>query len=370
SSIRPFVHSSIRPQSRGPPMIHMNYASQALLPEVSARAAATVYAQYAAAGSLPFDVWRGIADTARRRAADLAKVPPSDIAFVASTTHGLHCAMHLVPWEPGDRVVVSGAFPTILAPWMYGELPGVRPEFLPWTDPDAVLAGIAAAAARGPVRAVFVDWVHYITGRALPLEKVRLLIGPDGYLVADVMQGLGLLPSPARHVDIMVAGGTKWLMGPEGTGILYLNPARRWNSGPVGWLSAEYEGFTHCMPPRPPDPGARRLEAGTRNTPGIAALSQSINLILEAGDPWRVVQPMVQALISGGRELGLQPSADRPESGIVGLAFPDPVSVAAVLLDRGVRVSARDTWLRISPHFVNTMDEVQALLSILALLAG
>lgn len=351
-------------------MIHMNYASQAILPEVSARAAAEVYSRYVAAGSLPIDVWRTIAETARDRVARLAGVPSADIAFVASTTHGVQCAMQLVPLQPGHQVVVAGAFPTILAPWMYGAISGVTPVFVPWTQPEAVLEGIAAACSRGPVAAAFVDWVHYATGRVLPLEEVRAVIGPDGYLVADVMQGLGLLPSPAAHVDIMVAGGAKWLMGPEGTGILYANPGRHWNSGPVGWLSSEYDDFTQCMPPRPPAPGARRLESGTRNTPGIAALSESVNLILEVEDPWRTVRPMAQALIEGGRRLGLAPSVQQPESGIVGIACTDPAGVAARLLQRGIRVSARERVLRISPHFVNSMEEVQEVLAILAALLG
>jgi len=347
-------------------MIHMNYASQAVLPDVSLRAAHAVYTQYAAAGSLPIDRWKEITGTARRRAARLAAVEPVDIAFVASTTHGLQCAMQLVPFQPGDRVVVSGAFPTIVAPWMHGAIAGVTPVFVEWTEPDAVLQGISTACDQGPVRAAFVDWVNYATGRVLPLGRVKALLAPDAYLVVDVMQGLGLLPSPARDTDIMVAGGGKWLMGPEGTGILYLRPDRQWNRGPVGWLSAEYDDFTHCMPPRPPAPGARRLEAGTRNSPGIAALSESINLILEAGDTWGTVRPMVQALIDGARRLGLATSVAAPESGIVGIEVDDSPAIASGLLKRGIRVSARDRWIRISPHLVNTMGEVETVLTALA----
>ncbi|MCU0610191.1 MAG: aminotransferase class V-fold PLP-dependent enzyme [Candidatus Eisenbacteria bacterium] len=352
-------------------MIHMNHASQAVLPEASIRAAHAVYSHYAVAGSLPIERWKEITATARHRVASLAAVDAVDIGFVASTTHGLQCAMQLVPFRPGDRVIVSGAFPTIVAPWMYGSVAGVRPLFVEWTEPEAVLQGVAAACAEGPVKAVFIDWVHYTTGRMLDLAQVRAIMPSDSYLVADVMQGLGLLPSPARHVDIMAAGGAKWLMGPEGTGILYLRPDRQWNPGPVGWLSAEYDDFTHCMPPRPPAPGARRLEAGTRNTPGIAALSESINLILESNDPWGKVRPMVQALIEGARRLGLATSVTTPESGIVGIEVADPPAIAAGLLERGIRVSARDRWVRISPHFVNTMAEVDTVLAALAdILAG
>lgn len=344
-------------------MIHLNHASQAVLPEGSRKAAEAVYRHYAAAGSLPIDRWKQIAETARSRAAMVAKVMPADVAFIASTTHGVHCAMHLVPFAPGDRVVVAGAFPTIVAPWMYGALSHVTPVFIPWTEPQAVVDGIQSACADGPVRAVFVDWVHYASGRVLPLERLRDLLPRDAYVVVDVMQGLGVLPSPAPHVDIMVAGGAKWLLGPEGTGILYLRPDRTWKMGLVGWLSAEYDDFTQCMPPRPPSSGARRLESGTRNTPGIAALSESLNMILTTHDPWGKVKPLVRRLIEGARELGLATSVREPESGIVGVECPHPDRVAALLLERGVRVSARERWVRISPHIVNTMDEIEAALA-------
>ncbi len=351
-------------------MIHLNHASQAVLPEPSRAAAEWVYRHYATSGSLPVPLWREIATTARERAARLAKVDPSAVAFVASTTHGVHLAMQLVPFEPGDHVIVAGAFPTIVAPWRFGTVAGVTPVFLPWDEPQAVVERIADEARRHRARAVFVDWVHYATGRVLPLDRLRGSLGPDVVLVVDVMQGLGLLPSPAEDVDLMVAGGAKWLMGPEGVGILTLGPGRAWNVGPVGWLSADYEDFTQCMPPRPPTSGARRLEAGTRNTPGIAALSESMRLILDCPDPWERVRPLVQALLDGLRRLGLPTSVQVPESGIVGVEVPDPASVAARLAECGVRVSARERWLRISPHIVNTMEEVEAALETLATILG
>lgn len=347
-------------------MVHMNHAGQGILPQESLRAAMAVLSHYATEGSLPLSTWRDIAQTARQRAAALLGVGPATIAFISSTTHGIHCAMELVPFRPGDHVVVAGAFPALVAPWRFSPVRGVRATFVEWTRPEEVLERLTAWCRRRPVRAVFVDWVHFATGQVLPLPLVRESVGPDVYLVVDAMQGLGLLPSPAPWVDLMVAGGTKWLLGPEGTGILYLNPAREWRPGPVGWLSAEYEGFSRCMPPLPPAPGARRLESGTRNTPGIAALSESLAYILSFGDPWARVRPLVERLLEGARAMGLTCSVQEPESGIVGVEVPDPDGMVSALAERGVRVSAREGWLRISPHVVNTMDHVEATLAALA----
>ena len=346
-------------------VIYLNYASQALLPEVSLRAATQVLQRYAQEGSLPMDYWKELVARARETLARLLGVPPETVAFISNTTHGIHLAMSLVPFEERDRVIVVGAFPALVAPWMYWGVRGVEPTFVRWVAPSQVMRDVRRELERRGARAVFVDWVHYATGRALSLgELLRLVRSHDAYLVVDGIQGLGLLPF-GGEADIMVAGGTKWLLGPEGTGVIYVNPERTWEMGPVGWMSAEWESFSRVMPPRAPEAGARRLEAGSRNLPGIAALGESAGLLLSHGERWAKVKGLVERIIEGAHRLGIPTSLREPESGIVGLGVPEPEELARRLAQRGIRVSAREGWLRVSPHCVNTREEVEEFLAVL-----
>jgi selenocysteine lyase/cysteine desulfurase len=67
---------------------------------------------------------------------------------------------------------------------------------------------------------------------------------------------------------------------------------------------------------------------------------------------------LVELLIRGAHDRGLATSLQRPESGIIGIELTDPETTARALEERGIRVSARERWLRVSPHFINTADEI------------
>ena len=341
-------------------MIHLNHASQAILPSVSAEAAKTIYDRYAAEGSLPIPFWESLLDEARDRAAKLLGVDSSTVVFIPNTTAGVHIAMQLIPFQDGDRVLVVGAFPALVAPWKFSGVSGVEVVFIEWSNPSTITRHLEESLSRSNFRAVFADWVHFATGRALDLRHLGTLVhGHNALFIVDGIQGLGVLPSPASSTDMFFAGSAKWLLGPEGIGVCYLNPNREWNPGPVGWLSADYEGFTSVMPPRPPRSDARRLESGTRNLAGIAAFSKSLEILLTTGDIWSRVLPLVELLIRGAHIRGLRTSLQQPESGIVGIEVPNPESVTMRLGKRGIRVSARERWIRVSPHFFNMTLEIE-----------
>jgi cysteine desulfurase/selenocysteine lyase len=343
----------------GSRMIHLNHASQAVLPRASAEAAKTIFDHYAAEGSLPISFWQELITEGRDRAAKLLGVKRDSVAFVSNTTAGVHLAMQLVPFQRGDRAVVVGAFPALLSPWKFGGVDGVEPVFLDWKEPGAIIKRIETELKRGGIKAVFVDWVHFATGKVLDLQHLGWMTHErEAILVVDGIQGLGVLPSPAGSVDLLFAGAAKWLLGPEGVGLCYIDPAKRWNPGPVGWLSANYDGFTSVMPPRPPVEDARRFEAGTRNLPGIAAFSKSLEMLLHAGNVWPYVSGLIDLLIRGAHSRGLATSLQEPESGIVGIEVEQPEFVVLALHERGVRVSARERWIRVSPHFLNTAEEI------------
>jgi len=340
-------------------IVHLNHAGQARLPVRSAEAAKAVLDLYVRKGSLSLPEWTEIIGTARLRAAALIETRGDCIAFVSNTTTGIHLAMDLIPFEPGDRVLVAGAFPATIYPWKYASGNIAIPHFIPWETADDVMERIDAEMRSGRIRAVFADWVHYATGRVLPVEELyNLCLSHDAYLILDAIQGLGVLPSPVRHVDMLCAGGAKWLMGTEGTGIVYVDPNRRWNRGPLGWLSRRYESYSSLFPLRPPLDDAGRFESGTLNVPGIAALSESLNILLGYHDRFEIVSLLVNALREGAHIRGCETSVMIPESGIIGIRVTDPESVLNALTERGIRLSLREDWLRVSPHVVNTAEDI------------
>ena len=341
--------------------LFLNHAGQARLPSASAEAAKSVLDIYVEKGSLSITEWNTIIETARRRAATLLGASQDTIAFISNTTTGIHLAMELIPFHHGDRVLVAGAFPASIYPWKFGCPAGIVPEFIPWETATSVMECIDTALQTGSVRAVIADWVHYATGRALPVtELYNLCACHDTYLVLDAIQGLGVLPSPVGSADMVCAGGAKWLMGTEGTGLIYVNPEKPWNHGPVGWLSRRYESYDSLFPLRPPLTNAGRFEAGTLNVPGIAALSSSLKLLLDHDNRFAFISSLAEKIINEAKIRDLETSVEIPESGIVGVKVANPERVYSAITDLGIAISLREGWLRISPHIVNTTDDISS----------
>ena len=158
----------------------------------------------------------------------------------------------------------------------------------------------------------------------------------------------------------------KWLLGIEGLGLLYVSDrvAERLEPRRVARFSVERGSDLALLRW---SRGARRYETGTLNTPAIVGLWHSLAMLKRAGT--KVVEQRVIALAMrlefaigelGFRSVGARP----PRSGIVAAAHAelDADEIRKRLLARGVFVSKCDGWLRISPHFYNTDEEVERFL--------
>jgi cysteine desulfurase / selenocysteine lyase len=133
---------------------------------------------------------------------------------------------------------------------------------------------------RGTVRLAALTQVSNVTGRALPLmEAGRLLAAHGCFFLVDAAQGAGVLDLDASLLpaDAVALTGHKALLGPQGTGALYLRHPDRVEPllrGGTGSRSDSEE-----QPDFPPD----RFEAGTPNVPGFAGLSAGIAFLRAQG---------------------------------------------------------------------------------------
>jgi selenocysteine lyase/cysteine desulfurase len=266
-------------------------------------------------------------------------------------------------------VVPSCEFPSNLFPWLALRDLGVRVDVVDLAElADAVTSGDAP-------RVVAVSWIQYDTGQRVDLAELAVVAHRRGALfVADIVQGLGLLPCSLAEwdVDVAVAGGHKWLLGPEGTGLAYLAPGveDRIRATTPGWASvvshADYRDYELVLLD-----GARRYETGTNSTGLIAGLGASLDLLLGAGidNVWRHVDVLCQHLVDGLPTSATLLSDRGPSarSGIVTFALDgtDPTAVAAELNAQGFVVRPRGGGIRVAPHGYSSVDEIDALLAAL-----
>lgn len=205
---------------------------------------------------------------------------PTRLAFMMNATHGLNTALWGV-LEPGDAVVVSQYdHNAVLRPvHRLARERSVEVRMLGGAPDGSVDLDEAARLLDG-ARLLTVNGASNVLGSTMPVDELTRLAHEAGALVLlDTAQTAGHLPPPMQdqdHLPDMVAfTGHKGLLGPQGTGGLWVRPGLRVEpllAGGTGGDSLRRE-----MPEAMPD----RLEAGTVNAPGIAGLLAGCEYLLE-----------------------------------------------------------------------------------------
>ncbi len=362
---------------------HAAVSPPSLAVQAAARAAIDDFARRGVSAYLS---WMEQRDRLRGALGRLIGAEARDIGLVGNTTQGVLTVALCFPWRAGDRVVVfEGDFPTNVTPWLAAaRRHDLEPVFLSMADygEDAGRAlGRLEDALRGGVRLVAVSAVAFQTGLRLPVEEMaRLCHAYGAEIFVDAIQACGVVPVDvmAEGIDYLAAGGHKWMMGTDGTGMLFVHPDRIEALEPVtaGWLSHEDGlGFLFNGPglmryDRPVRQRADFVEGGVSNTWGFAGLEAGIGLILDlgveaiSGHVGAYLDLLEAGLLARGFESLRAPDAAR-RSGILGVTVPegqDVVAVQAGLSERGIGCSLPDGVLRFAPHWPNAVAEVDVVL--------
>jgi selenocysteine lyase/cysteine desulfurase len=325
----------------------------------------------------PFEYLHERAESeARRLAADLIGASPAEIAFVPSTSAGLSTVAAGLEWRSGDRVLIrEGDFPANVYPWLALRERGVEVDRIPGchgvVTPQVVLAHLTPRT-----RLVSLSSIDYLAGTPVALDEIgSALRARDVLFCVDAIQSLGVVPTSVKHVDFLAADAHKWLLGPQGMGILYVSADRMAVLRPPlrGWRSVENaRRFTELD--QPLASSARRYEPGGINAMGVVALHAALELLGSYGHAEiaaRVVT--LRARIAEGLlALGRAPLGEcgrEVASGIVSFGG-DPQEIRGLhrrLDERRIVTSLRvdgtgSPCIRIAPHFYTSDGDVDRLL--------
>ena len=355
--------------------IYLNHAAVSPLP-LRVLSAVDRAMREAAPGSDPIWLERlAECDQVRASAAKLMGAGHAhEIAFVPNTSTGLSYVAEGYSWREGDNVVTAESeFPANVYPWLGLADRGVDVRQVAEVSGRVSVEAISRAMT-SRTGVVALSSVQYATGYRVDLAAVaELCRAHDALLVVDAIQGLGAIPLSvsALGIDVCVAGSHKWLMAGEGIGLFYVSPRALERIRPVirGWLSVKDWFGPACDPPDYAA-GAARFECGTSNVAGIYALGAAIDWILAIG-PERIAQRVLELarrLEFGLARLGFEFATERSpgtESGIVAAAHRSVPSegLCKELAARDIQVAERRGWLRISPHFYNTEEEIDRCLA-------
>jgi selenocysteine lyase/cysteine desulfurase len=303
-----------------------------------------------------------------------------EVAFVENTSSGLSLVAEGLDWREGDNVVGAAfEFPSNVYPWMSLADRGVEyrraAERDGRIDPEELLSLVDDRT-----RMLALSWVQYASGFRSDLERLgRACRERDVLFVVDVIQGLGALALDVERdlVDVAVASAHKWLLGPEGIGLLYVSDrvVERLRPARSGWRSMR-DPFQWTDYDLTWGDGAKRFESGSLNVYGIVALGGSLEILLEAGagtiEPW--VLGLTGRAARGLTDLGFAVVSSRAPgetSGIVTAVPPEghgATDLVKRLNEQDVVLAARAGRVRIAPHLYNTEEEVDRCLEVLGTL--
>jgi L-cysteine/cystine lyase len=264
--------------------IYLNTGLAGPLPAEAAAAMDELAGWQVRTGRAHPDDYPALLDRLGEARAGIAAILATDVGSVAltrATTEGMNIAAWSIDWQPGDRIVTTSQEHA----GCLGPLIAVRDRFGleldiadigDGGDDDRTVAAIAAAI-RPQTRLVALSHVLWTTGARLPIARVAALAHEHGAVVAiDGAQAVGAVPVSVDEIgaDFYALSGQKWLLGPEGTGALWVAPRALERARPshAGWFGFERIGLDADFAWQP---DARRFETSGFYPPAVAGFARS-----------------------------------------------------------------------------------------------
>ncbi|MFL6450488.1 MAG: aminotransferase class V-fold PLP-dependent enzyme [Bryobacteraceae bacterium] len=353
-------------------LIYLNHAAVAPLSRRAANAMRELTEQACEFGSLHYTEWMKCYNDLRSAAARLINAGKDEIAIVKNTSEGISFIAEGFPWKAGDQVIAfREEFPANYYPWLRLEERGVKLKWLSVYDPLETIA-----ASLPGTRLLAISFVNYLSGYRVDLPAIGKLCRENGcFFFVDAIQGMGVLPLDVQEcgIDALAADGHKWMLGPEGNGILYVR--KKWQDtirpAEFGWTNPA-NFFDYGKRDMTLRPDAGRYECGTLNTVGCYGLRAALELILEVGVPniARAVDSLAQQVEEGVRHRGYEVMVSRTlatGSGIVSFRHPsvDSSAIVSSLKQQRIVATPRQEWVRVSPHFYISPEEIDRVIGCL-----
>lgn len=218
---------------------------------------------------------------ARCAVAKLLNVPdPSCIAFTANATQALNTALGGL-FRPGDHIITTVCeHNSVLRPLYRLRENGMSLSFTTADEKGRLRYDQWEGFLRPETRALVVTGASNVTGNGTDLARAAEFAHRHGLLlIADAAQTAGELPLnvQALGIDVLCFTGHKALLGPQGTGGLYIRPGLSVRPLVVG--GSGVHSFDEQHPAQMPT----ALEAGTLNVPSLAGLCAGVEWILAQG---------------------------------------------------------------------------------------
>jgi len=310
------------------------------------------------------------------RIAAIIGAPPRAVSMHENVTTAALIALSTVTPQPSrNRIVCLAAdFPSTIYLYRAQEGSGFELTIVP-SDADLNVRTEQVIEAIDD-RTAFVSLSHvlfktsFIVDPAPIVERARQV---GARVLLDGYQSAGIIPVDVTTlgVDFFVGGCLKWLCGGPGTAFLYTRPDVEPVPRFTGWFSHRAP-FAFDIGAPEPRGDAMRMMNGTPSIPAFYAALPGLDIIRAVGVARirAASTAMTERVLRLADQYGFPSMASRdPDrlAGTVAVNPPDALPVSRALKARDFVVDYRPgVGIRVSPHFYNTMEEIDRLMAEMA----
>lgn len=362
--------------------IFLGHAGDCPLPRRVAEAVAN-YAMAGTRGDQESAVYPAILDEGRQTAAQLLHCQPDEVALVGPTSLALSFFASGLKFRRTDNILIYfDDYPSNVYPWMALAEQGVQVRLMNTRGLGLIRPQDVMGQVDENTRLVALASCHFISGYRIDYEAIgKYLHERDILFCLDAIQTVGAFPMNMEHVDLLAADAHKWMLGPCGAGVMYVRKSvQEFLNPPIyGWNNVRCPNFV-AQEQLAWRSGAHKYEAGTYNLLGLVGLIAGMKLLLEVGvdaiaaELLRKRTWIIPELEAKGYTVVNREAAGANASGIISFRSEnrarDLEALHRHLASQNVVSSLRttrngDRYIRFSPHFYNTDEELRRALSYL-----
>lgn len=271
---------------------------------------------------------------------------PNDISFALNTTHALNQAINGFV-RAGDHVICTSIeHNSVRRPLEHlKEKLGIELTYLKNDEAGDLRLEHLENAFQSNTSLVVVNHSSNLLGSIMPVAEIGEMCRKRGVrTLVDAAQSAGVLPIHVENmgIDMLAFPGHKGLLGPQGTGGLYIHPELDVEPLMYGGTGSQSESIG--QPTVRPD----RYEAGTQNTVGIAGLNEGVKFVLSETvgkiheKEWRQTQKLMEGLLGIKGVTILGPAMGQNKTGIVSFNVQGTdSSEVAFILDQSFQIAVR-----------------------------
>jgi selenocysteine lyase/cysteine desulfurase len=306
--------------------------------------------------------------------AKLINAETEEIAVVENTSVGMNIAANVLHPKPGSKIVTTDLeYPSVVYPFLRKSL-GVEVEYVKNVKGKVLLEDVERVVD-DKTAAVAISHVEYANGFRHDMRAISEIAHEHGaYVIVDAIQSTGAVSVDVKrdNIDFLTASCYKWLLSPPGAGYFYVREEliQKFEPPFTGWASVKQEIFNTTdfwdIWKLELSETATRFEVGSPSYISLVGAREALKLLLSVGisNIERRILGLTDHLIDSIKDMNLDlqtPEEKACRSGIVNFRVENPRQVAEELGRKGIIVSARSNGIRVSPHFYNTEEEIDAL---------